>query len=69
MITLKHINYLLTVANTLHFKNVADAFFISPSTLNMAIADLEDQLGIKIFDRDNKQDHYRSTWANGVRKR
>jgi hypothetical protein len=35
----------------------------------MAIADFEGQLGIKIFGRDNKPEHYRSTWANGVRKR
>ncbi|MDE0841012.1 MAG: hydrogen peroxide-inducible genes activator [Porticoccaceae bacterium] len=55
MVTLKQINYALAVAKTLHFKNAADACFISPSTLSMAIADLEAQLGVKIFERDNKK--------------
>tara|TARA_B110000438_G_scaffold298599_1_gene347144 strand:- start:131 stop:307 length:177 start_codon:yes stop_codon:yes gene_type:complete len=51
------------------FRNAADTFFSSPSALSMAIADFEGQLGIKIFGRDNTPEHYRSTWANGVRKR
>ena len=55
MISFKQINYALAAAKTLHFKNNADAFFISLSTLSMEIADFEDQLGTKIFKRDNKK--------------
>ena len=55
MITIKQIQYALAVAKTLHFKQAAEACFISPSTLSMAIADMEEQLGIKVFERNNKQ--------------
>ena len=55
MITFKQIQYALAVAKTLHFKQAAEACFISPSTLSMAIADMEEQLGIKVFERNNKQ--------------
>ena len=42
MITIKQIQYALAVAKTLHFKQAAEACFISPSTLSMAIADMEE---------------------------
>lgn len=55
MITLKQINYALAVADTLHFKRAADKCFVSPSTLSNAITEMEIQLGIQIFERDNKK--------------
>ncbi len=55
MLTLKQIDYALAVAKTLHFKKAADACFISPSTMSNAITELEAQLGIKIFERNNKK--------------
>ena len=55
MMTLKQIDYALAVAKNLHFKKAADACFISPSTLSNAITELETQLGVKIFERDNKK--------------
>lgn len=54
MITSKQINYVLAVSKTLHFKRAAELCYISPSTLSMAIADLENQLGFSIFERNNK---------------
>ena len=55
MITLKQINYAIAVAETLHFKKAAEKCFVSPSTLSNAITEMESQLGINIFERDNKK--------------
>ena len=55
MISIKQINYALTVAKTLHFRKAAEICFISPSTLSNAITEMENQLGVKIFERDNKK--------------
>ena len=43
MLTLKQIDYALSVAKNLHFKKAADECFISPSTLSNAITELEMQ--------------------------
>ena len=53
MITLKQINYALSVQKNLHFKKAADECFVSPSTLSNAINEMELQLGTQIFERDN----------------
>ena len=55
MVSLKQLNYALAVSKTLHFKRAADACFISPSTLSNALTEMEKQLGIQIFERDNKK--------------
>ena len=54
MITLKQINYALSIQKNLHFKKAADECFVSPSTLSNAIHEMEAQLGTQIFERDNK---------------
>ena len=55
MITLKQLHYALAVEQTLHFKKAAEACFVSPSTLSNALTQLEEQIGIQIFERDNKK--------------
>ena len=55
MISVKQINYAIAVAETLHFKKAAEQCFVSPSTLSNAITEMENQLGLKIFERDNKK--------------
>ena len=55
MISLKQINYALTVGKNLHFKKAADECFVSASTLSNSIGDMEKQLGFKIFERDNRK--------------
>ena len=55
MLTLKQIDYALAVRINLHFKKAADECYISPSTLSNAITELETQLGVKIFERNNKK--------------
>lgn len=55
MISLKQLSYALAVENTLHFKKAAEQCSVSQSALSTAITELESQLGIQIFERDNKK--------------
>jgi len=55
MISIKQLNYALAVEKTLHFKKAAELSHISQSALSTALNELEKQLGLKIFERDNKK--------------
>ncbi|MDP7593166.1 MAG: LysR substrate-binding domain-containing protein [Litorilituus sp.] len=55
MISLKQLHYALAVEKTLHFKKAAEHCNISQSTLSSAINELEKQLNVIIFERNNKQ--------------
>jgi len=55
MITLKQLSYAAAVQKTLHFKKAADLCAVSQSALSTAIAELETQLGVQLFERDNKR--------------
>lgn len=55
MISLKQLYYALAVEKTLHFKKAAEACNVSQSALSTAINELEKQLGVTIFERNNKQ--------------
>lgn len=44
----------LSLADTLHFGRASEACHISASTLSRTIRQLEEQLGITLFDRDNR---------------
>lgn len=55
MISLKQIQYALAVEQTLHFKKAAELCFVSQSALSTALAEMEKQLGVLIFERNNKQ--------------
>jgi len=55
MVSVKQLYYALAVEKTLHFKKAADMCHISQSTLSSAINELEKQLGVIIFERNNKQ--------------
>lgn len=54
MISLKQLNYALALNKTKHFKRAADACSVSQSTLSSAIAELESQLDLQIFERNSK---------------
>jgi len=54
MISLKQLHYALAVEKTLHFKKAAEACNVSQSALSTAITELEKQLGLMIFERNNK---------------
>ncbi len=55
MISLKQIHYALAVDKARHFRKAAEACFVSQSALSTAISELEGQLGVQIFERNNKQ--------------
>jgi LysR family hydrogen peroxide-inducible transcriptional activator len=55
MVSLKQLHYALAIEKTLHFKKAAEACNVSQSALSTAITELEKQLGVIIFERNNKQ--------------
>ena len=55
MVSLKQLRYALAVEKHLHFKKAADECAVSQSTLSTALSELEKQLGIQVFERDNKK--------------
>ena len=55
MISLKQLHYALAIEKTLHFKKAAEACNVSQSALSTAINELEKQLDVTIFERNNKQ--------------
>lgn len=54
MISFKQLYYALAIEKTLHFKKAAEACNVSQSALSTAITELEKQLGVTIFERNNK---------------
>lgn len=55
MITLRQIQFALAVARHRHFKRAAEECNISQSALSLGIAEMEKNLGVAIFERNNKQ--------------
>ncbi len=53
--SLKHLNYLVNVHKYQHFGKAAEACFVSQSTLSSGIAALENVLGMRLIERDNKK--------------
>lgn len=52
--TLQQLEYILAVARHRHFARAAEACFVTQPTLSMMIQKLEEELGVKIFDRSRK---------------
>ncbi len=55
MLSFKQLTYALAAEETLHFKKAADKCHVSQSALSTALSQLEEQLGVQIFERDNKK--------------
>ncbi len=55
MISFKQLQYALAVEKTLHFKRAAEQCHVSQSALSTALSELENQLNVQIFERDNKK--------------
>ena len=49
--TIQQLEYIIAVDNYRHFAKAAEACFVTQPTLSMMIQKLEDELGVKVFDR------------------
>ncbi len=54
-IELRHIKYFLAVAKDLHFRKAAERLFISQPGLSRQIKQMEDDLGLLLFERHNRK--------------
>jgi LysR family transcriptional regulator, hydrogen peroxide-inducible genes activator len=53
-VNIQHLKYVLAVDSNRHFGKAAEKCFVTQPTLSMMIRNLEDELGIKIFDRSRQ---------------
>ncbi len=51
---IRDLKYIVEVAKTQNFALAAKQSFVSQPALSMQIKKLEDELGVKIFERDSK---------------
>lgn len=53
--TLRQVQYLLAVADTLSFRRAAEACHVSQPSLSAQISEIEDSLGVRVFERDKRR--------------
>ena len=51
---IKNLKLFLSLSDSLHFGRASEACHISPSALSRSIKQLEDNLGVTLFERDNR---------------
>lgn len=54
--TLTELKYIVAVAQKKHFGHAAEICFVSQPTLSIAVRKLENELGVKIFERSSKNE-------------
>ena len=53
--TLRQLQYAVAVAETRHFRKAAEACAVSQPSLSAQLAELEDALGVRLFERDRRR--------------
>jgi len=53
--SLRHLRYLVTLAETRHFGRAAEACFVTQSTLSAGLKELENQLGVTLVERTKRR--------------
>src|SRR5246127_3393153 len=53
--TLTELKYVVALAQERHFGRAAQKCFVTQPTLSLALAKLEDELGIKLFERNKNE--------------
>jgi len=54
-LTLTELKYVVALAQERHFGRAAQKCFVTQPTLSLALAKLEDELGVKLFERNNNE--------------
>jgi LysR family hydrogen peroxide-inducible transcriptional activator len=54
-VTLRQLQYVVAVAETLSFRKAAERCHVSQPSLSAQLAQLEDALGVRVFERDKKR--------------
>lgn len=63
-VELRHLRYFIAVAETLNFRAAAERLNLSKPALSKQVRDLEEELGVRLLDRDTR--HVRLTNAGAV---
>src|SRR5258708_27487695 len=54
-VTLTELKYVVALAQERHFGRAAQKCFVTQPTLSLALAKLEDELGVKLFERNQSE--------------
>ena len=66
--SLRQLRYLVALAERLNFRVAAEASFVTQSTLSAGIKELEESLGVRLFERDKRSVRLTAAGEEAVRR-